>query len=84
MGHIMRRQDIVKYQILGEVRSVGVQSEGHTELPLHGATKLPLTTMTDKELREFAGMIAPRIGGSIDLIYKGFKRAAQNHKAAMK
>jgi len=63
----MRRQDLVKYRVLGAVHSAGAKSEGDAEVPLYGATKLQLSAMTDEELREFAGMIAHRIGGSIDL-----------------
>ncbi len=80
----MRRRDLVKCQILGAVNNAATQSEGNAELPFHRATKLRLAAMTDEELREFAGMIASRFGGPVNLIYKGFKRAAQNQKATMK
>lgn len=80
----MRRQDLVKYQILGAVRSAAAKSEGDTELPLYRTTKLQLAAMTDEELRDLARMIAHRIGGSVDLIYGGFKRSIQKHKTTVK
>ena len=80
----MRRQHLVKYQILGVVRSAAAKSEGDAELPLYGTTKLRLAAMTDEELRDLAGMFARRISGPVDLIYGGFKRSIQNHKTTTK
>jgi hypothetical protein len=75
----MRHQDFVKYKAWGVVRSADTQSEGDSKLLLRKAKKFQLAAMTDEELRELARTVAHRIGGTVDLIYEGFKRSAQNH-----
>ena len=82
----MMEKELLKRHLIEAARASLAEAEGDEELSrrLRAATRMRLIGMSDDDLWELAAMIAIPMGKPVQMVFHGFKQAAEDHKATMK